>query len=141
MLAGWLDQAAKDRQRLLDLLAAVFRYRIPQPRGTQESLVEYERRRSVKEMLLEQIIEACVETGDAVRLIRVVMDHPAASEGQEPGKSRPRGAKAMLRGDPAGVRKVWPRPIAPAAGSPCSTWPWTAAASRNASSLRAACRR
>ncbi len=142
VLAGWLDQAAKDRQRLLDLLAAVFCYRIPQPRGTQESLVEYERRRSVKVMLLEQIIDACVETGDAVRLIRVVMDHPAASEGQaaweEPAEE---ALKAVLRGDTQGVRKVWPRLIATCAGSPCSTWPWTAPASRNASSLREACRR
>ena len=95
VLAGWLDRAMKNRQQILDLLAAVYRYRIPPPRGTQEALVEYERRRSVKEMLLEQIIATGVETVDAVRLIRVVMDrrHPQAVAGlrpRRPGRNRPR---------------------------------------------------
>ena len=65
VLAGWLAQAGANRKRLLELLAAVHRYRIPPPRGTQESLVEYDRRRGVKEMLIEQIIATCVETADA----------------------------------------------------------------------------
>ena len=39
--------------------------RIPAPRGTHESLVEYDRRRSVKDTLLEEIISVCVETADA----------------------------------------------------------------------------
>ena len=112
MLAGWLDQAMKNRQQLLDLLGAVYRYRIPPPRGTQEALVEYERRRSVKEMLLEQIIATCVETGDAVRLIRVVMDRRSPAEGQEAWEEPAEAAlKAVLRGDPQGVRKVWRRLI------------------------------
>ncbi len=106
VLAGWLDQAMKNRQQLLDLLNAVYRYRIPPPRGTQESLVEYDRRRSVKEMLLEQIIATCVETGDAVRLIRVVMDRRSPAEGQEAWEEPAEAAlKAVLRGDPQGVRK------------------------------------
>jgi len=113
VLAGWLDQATKHRQELLDLLAAIYRYRIPTPRGTQEALVEFERRRSVKEMLLEQIIAACVESGDAVRLIRVVMDRRDAAPGQEAWEEPAEVAlKAVLRGDAAGVRKVWRRLIA-----------------------------
>ena len=93
VLAGWLDQACNNRQQLLELLAAVHRYRIPPPRGTQESLVEYDRRRSVKEMLLEQIIATCVETGDAARMIRVVMDHRGRREGQDGlGRAGRRGA-------------------------------------------------
>ncbi|MEI8374574.1 MAG: hypothetical protein WCJ35_17250 [Planctomycetota bacterium] len=112
VLAGWLDQAMKNRQQLLDLLSAVHRYRIPPPRGTQEALVEYERRRSIKEMLLEQIIATCVETGDAVRLIRVVMDRRSPAEGQEAWEEPAEAAlKAVLRGDPQGVRKVWRRLI------------------------------
>jgi len=108
VLAAWLDQAMKNRQQLLDLLGAAYRYRIPLPRGTQEALVEYERRRSVKEMLLEQIIATCVETGDAVRLIRVVMDRRNPAEGQEAWEEPAEAAlKAVLRGDPQGVRDVW----------------------------------
>lgn len=110
VLAGWLDQATKYRTQLLELLGVVSRYRIPAPRGTQEALVEFERRRSVKEMLLEQIIAACVESTDAVRLIRAVMDRCDGAEGEEPWEA-PAGAAltAILRGDAAGVRKVWKR--------------------------------
>src|SRR5208283_4223764 len=84
------------------------RYRIPPPRGRQEALVEYERRRSVKEMLLEQIIATCVETDDAVRLIRVVMERRSPVEGQAAWEEPAEAAlKAVLRGDPQGVRYVW----------------------------------
>ncbi len=108
VLAGWLDQAMKNQQQLLEVLNAVSRYRIPPPRGTQEALMEYERRRSVKEMLLEQIIATCVETGDAVRLIRVVMDHRGPVQGREAWEEPAEAAlRAILRGEPQGVRKVW----------------------------------
>ena len=83
VLGGWLDQAVRNRQRLLELLAGVYRYRIPLPRGTHESLVEYDRRRGVKEMLLEQIIGTCVEIGDTVRIIRVVMKEQPPAAGTE----------------------------------------------------------
>jgi hypothetical protein len=113
VLTAWLEQATKNRQQLLDLMAAAARYRIPPPRGTQEALVEFERRRSVKEMLLEQIIAACVETSDAVRLMRAVMDHNNGSEGQEAWEGPAEAAmKAVLRGDGDGVRKVWKKLIA-----------------------------
>jgi hypothetical protein len=112
VLAAWLEQATKYRSQLLDLLDVVARYRIPPPRGTQEALVEFERRRSVKEMLLEQIIAACVESTDAVRLIRAVVDHRDASEGEEPWEAPAEAAlTAVLRGDAEGVRKVWKRLI------------------------------
>ncbi|MFZ5829719.1 MAG: hypothetical protein ACOY3P_06515 [Planctomycetota bacterium] len=69
-LAAWLQQAQTNRSRLNELLLSVHRYRIPRPRGTYESLVEYDRRRSVKESLLEQIIGTYVETSDAALMIQ-----------------------------------------------------------------------
>ena len=113
---------------------------IPPPRGTQESLVEYDRRRSVKETLLEEIIEACVETADAARMIRAV-DGPAA--GGRPARTvgaagrrgaggrvaRRRGGGARRLARPAAM--LWP-------SSRCCTWPWAAAATRSGSSPRAA---
>ena len=65
-------------------IATAFRRRA----STQESLVEFDRRRGVKEMLLEQIIAAAVETGDAGRLIRAVMSQPPPLEELEPGSGR-----------------------------------------------------
>ena len=107
-LAGWLAQAMTNRKRLIELLAAVHRYRIPPPRGTQESLVEYDHRRSIKETLLEQIIAATVETGDAGRLIRALMAVPPP--GDEPtagsGRSKRRSARCCAATWPA-VRTQW----------------------------------
>ncbi|MEN6367504.1 MAG: hypothetical protein ABFC88_11870 [Thermoguttaceae bacterium] len=107
-LSVWLRQAEDNRRRLGELLAAVHRYRIPSPRGTQESLVEYDQRRSVKETLLEEIIEACVETGDAARMIRAAMSHPPkddklAAWEQQAGVT----LAALLRGDAEAVRRAW----------------------------------
>ena len=109
VLAGWLDQAARNHEQLLGLLASVHRHRIPPPRGTQESLVEYDRRRSVKETLLEEIIQTCVETGDAARVIRASMVHPPTVPAGSGGSNWPsRRSPAVLRGDAAGVRGVFP---------------------------------
>ena len=77
VLAVWLDQAGRNHRKLLELMATVHRHRIPPPRGTQESLIEFDRRRSVKDTLLEEIIQACVETADAARMIRASMARPA----------------------------------------------------------------
>jgi hypothetical protein len=110
VLAGWLAQAVGSYQQLLDLLASVHGYRVPPPRGTHESLVEYDRRRSLKETLLEEIIEACVETGDAARMIRASMAHPPAVAETDPWE-RQTGQilAAVLHGDVAGVRRAWPK--------------------------------
>ena len=109
VLAAWLAQAMSNRRRLLELLSAVYRYRIPPPRGTQEALVEYDRRRSIKEMLLEQIIATGVETADAGRLIRVVMGGPPpAADGLLPWEQPVEEMlRAVLRGDTAAVRRQW----------------------------------
>ena len=88
VLAGWHDQAAATYRGLLELLASVQRYRIAAPSGTHDSMVEYDRRRSVKEMLLESIINTCVDTADAVRMIRSAMASPAPAADAQPGKSR-----------------------------------------------------
>lgn len=109
-LAGWLDQAANNHRRLLDLLDCVHRHRIPQPRGSQESLMEYDRRRSVKETLLEEIIQASVETADAARMIRASMGRPTPAKKAEAWERLSDEALALLlRGDAVGLRRVWPK--------------------------------
>ncbi|MBN1589516.1 MAG: hypothetical protein JW888_08380, partial [Pirellulales bacterium] len=72
VLRGWLQQAEKNRKGLLDLLDAVHRYRIAVPSGTEEAMIEYDRRQSVKEMMLERIVVTTIETSDAARVIRAV---------------------------------------------------------------------
>ena len=112
VLAGWLSQAIDNYRRLQDLLAAVQRYRIPRPRGTHESLVEYDRHRSIKESLLERIVATMLEMADTARMIRTTMrrEEPgAALETWEPAADRV--FRAMFRGDVAAVRAAWPELI------------------------------
>jgi hypothetical protein len=119
VLAGWLEQATQNHEQMLGLLAAVHRHRIPPPRGTQESLVEYDQRRSVKETLLDEIIQTCVETADAARLIRASMARPPSAPNAEEWE-RPAGEAlwAVLRGDAAAVRGVFPALLRALAGQP-----------------------
>jgi hypothetical protein len=108
-LAGWLQQAMSYDAQLLQLLNAVQGYRIPQPRGTHESLVEYDRRRGVKEMLLDEIIDVCVEMSDASRIVRANMKHPPKISGQAAWEALVGDTfAAVFRGDAAAVRKSLP---------------------------------
>jgi len=117
VLSAWLRQAAANRRNLAELLTAAHRYKIPPPRGNYEALVEYDRRRGVKDMLLEQIIAACVETADAGRVIRAAggrldkageRDLQASEAWEAPAGEVLRG---VLQGDVAAVRDALPELI------------------------------
>jgi len=108
VLAGWLDRAAANRKNLLGLLDDVSGFPLADPRSTVESLLEYDRQRSVKEMLLEQTITTCVETADAALLIRCAMKRSRRAatmyDWEEPGV---KVLRAVLRGDTASVQRQW----------------------------------
>ena len=119
VLAGWLAQAEQNQRQLLELLASVHRHRIASPRGTQESLMEYDRRRSVKETLMEEIIQTSVETADAARMMRASMARPLpAADQQEWEQPVDKALAAVVRGDTAGVRRVWPELLQALTGQP-----------------------
>jgi hypothetical protein len=64
-LRGWGARAHENLGQLRALLTEVHRFAVPPPIGSQESLVEYDRRRLVKETLLGRIVIATVETCSA----------------------------------------------------------------------------
>ena len=143
ILGGWLKQAENNYQRLMDLLTAVHRYPIPAPRGSHESMLEYDRRRSLKDMLLDNIISVCIDTADSLRMIRAAMQQPAeiavGEKWEEPvhqvlagGASRRRGRRAERLA--AAVGRACGR-------SRCSTCRWPAAEIRSASSAPGRCTR
>ena len=108
VLFGWLDQAGTNYRQLLELLAMVSGYRIPPPRGTQESLIEYDRRRGVKDTLLEQIIATCVETADALRMLRVTIGRETPNVALDVWEVlAERVLRALVRGDVDSVRHHW----------------------------------
>jgi hypothetical protein len=125
-IGAWIAQAAANLRDLGDLLEAVQRHHIPSPSADHDALVEYDRRRVVKESLLERIIATCVETADARRLLlavaaRLGVDGPAASRSADLEPDERQAVvvvAALLARDAAAVRKAWPPLIEALAAKP-----------------------
>jgi hypothetical protein len=64
--ADWLRAACENQQRLLTLLDAIQAHPLREPTGDYDSLVEYDRRRVLKEQLLFTAIGASLDTSLAV---------------------------------------------------------------------------
>ena len=69
-LRDWLRTAQHNRRRLLELLDAIHNHPLPEPSGDHDSLVEYDRRRDLKEQLIYATIATCLDTSLAVGLLR-----------------------------------------------------------------------
>lgn len=72
VLSVWAARAAQNRQGLLELLAAVRAYRVAPQGSDNDSMRLYDRRRMVRDSLLERVIGTAVEMADARRLISAV---------------------------------------------------------------------
>jgi hypothetical protein len=79
-LAQWLQNADENQVRLLDLLDALHQHTVPEPSGSHDSLVEFDRRRTIKEQLLHQTIVACLETAQAMLTLQGAADAPESDE-------------------------------------------------------------
>jgi hypothetical protein len=112
-LTAWLATARDMQARLLALLDALQAIPVPQPIGSEESLVEYDRRRLFKEHLLYHAIDTCLEMAQAVGALHGAVGDPSAPA--DPGGVRPDWEpwavgleQAFLRGDAAEVRSLLP---------------------------------
>ena len=110
-LAGWHATARSWQEPLLALLDGLHELKIPEPAGGFEDVMEYDRRRMLREQLAESIIETCLETGRAVRQLGSMAGAKKAGH-SSPGKGDPDWEPLALkleaelgRGDPAGVRR------------------------------------
>lgn len=80
----WIEQAQTNLVGLNKLITAVRDYRIPNPSGDHDSMVEYDRRRMIKESLLERVVSTSVEMADAARLLlaaRAALNEDQADSG------------------------------------------------------------
>jgi hypothetical protein len=68
-LRQWFKNILNKRKGLLRLIHSVHRFSIPTPSLSQESMLQYDHQRLLKEMLLETAIKTCVETCDATRFV------------------------------------------------------------------------
>ncbi len=92
-VTAWLATARHNQQRLLALLDAVHDFPVPEPTAAFDSLVEFDRRRGLKEQLLYAAIGTCLDTALAVSALQ--------------------GASATLAGRAAPVTTQAPRPAGP----------------------------
>ncbi|MCG8586177.1 MAG: hypothetical protein MI757_15830, partial [Pirellulales bacterium] len=105
---NWHDQARRLRSQLGELLGAVQHRPIREPSGTLDSLVEYDRQRSIKISLLERIIAATVEVSDAARYLAACV--PA--DDQDGESAILDVMRSLLRKDAAAARSRWDDVIA-----------------------------
>ncbi|NLE39993.1 MAG: hypothetical protein GX621_18400, partial [Pirellulaceae bacterium] len=110
VLNGWFHQAEKNRKGLLELLDAMHRYRIPMPPSSEDALLEFDRRQSVKEMMLDRITVTTIETVDAARMIGAIGGADLVPTGGKPWEtSVQRILHAGYDGRLESVRQILPR--------------------------------
>jgi hypothetical protein len=109
VLDQWLAQARRNYRQLLELLEAVHGYRFRQPSGSHDSLVEFDRLRTIKDALIQKIVATCVETATAARLLMTTREDAddAKRFGEPIDAVSVNLLRCVLAGDPAGVRAVW----------------------------------
>lgn len=108
LFGAWQHEASNRYTQLGQLLQAVHKHRIPAPRGSHESMVEYDRRRVVKDSLLERIMATSVEMSDAARLLRAAAaDKPAPEASATPIGRTIEMIRSVLVGDASGVVEHW----------------------------------
>ncbi len=104
-LGEWLSTARYNQQRLLALLDAIHAHQLPGPLGDYDSLVEYDRRRVLKEQLLHAAIGTCLDTSLAVGALRgalVAEGDDADAPAWEPAAIRLE--RALFAGDASAAR-------------------------------------
>jgi hypothetical protein len=114
VLDQWLAQAGANYRQLIELLESVHQYRFRRPSGSHESLVEFDRLRTIKDSLIQKIVGTCVETATAARLLMTTRDDTEDAQrfGEPIDAISVAVLRAVLAGDREGVRAIWPEFLA-----------------------------
>lgn len=103
----WRTRANENYRRLCGLIASVERYRIAAPTGAFDTYVEYDRRRTMKETLLERIIAAATDAADAAEFLAAVAEPAASGEDGDFAAAAGDVDRALVRGDATAVDERW----------------------------------
>ncbi len=103
-LDRWLDQAFNNHEHLLKLLESVEGRRIPDPSASRDSLIEFDRRRALKDALAEKILTTALDTAEAARAVRAAQPRDESAA----GPALDAVWRAVIRGDAAAARVLWP---------------------------------
>jgi hypothetical protein len=112
-LCTWLSLTLEHQQKLLRLMESIFDHPIPEPMGSYDSMVEYDRRRLLKEHLLHTVVATGLDSRLAAVAIRSALS--AAEERSPISQDAPqweplihRLVQSLLRGDSQQAREVLP---------------------------------
>jgi hypothetical protein len=94
ILQAALENARRNRQRLLELLDTIHAHTLPEPSGDYDSLVEFDRRRVLKEQLVYTTISTTLDTSLAVGALRGALAGP---EQEHPGPDAPEWEPDAIR--------------------------------------------
>ncbi|MDR0337922.1 MAG: hypothetical protein LBI18_12615, partial [Planctomycetaceae bacterium] len=107
-LDSWLSQIVSYCNGLDELLRRVSAYRVPPPRGTADSLLEYDRHRGTKEILLDRIIWTHVEVCDAKMILESYLGSQHWRNVTDAWQKAVLEVNyAVFRNDMKTVRKLW----------------------------------
>ncbi|MGH7172180.1 MAG: hypothetical protein ACRELG_18040, partial [Gemmataceae bacterium] len=127
--SDWLRTARGNRQRLLVLLDAIHTHPLREPTGDYDSLVEYDRRRVLKEQLLFTIIGACLDTSLAVSALQGALgsnvEESAESEATAWEPFAIRLEQTLFAGEAVAAREVLPAFLEQFQGEPLLFAPLT----------------
>ncbi len=111
--AEWLSEAASNRQQLLKLAATIGRHPIPATSASYDALLDYDRRRLVRETILEKVIATIAANMEAELLLATTQPEARQRRPQLDPASAVAGPEtialwsAVLQGNVAAVKKHW----------------------------------
>jgi hypothetical protein len=107
-LSSWLSQVLTYSNGLELLLQKASAYKVPPPRGTTDSLMEYDRHRGIKEILLDRIVWTHVEIRDTQMTFEAYLGKLDDAEKRDLWELVVFGVnKAIFRCDVKAVKKEW----------------------------------
>ncbi|MGL4593798.1 MAG: hypothetical protein ACRCUY_03610 [Thermoguttaceae bacterium] len=106
---AWLDQEIRHDEGMEQLLKKVSQYIVPPPRGTSDSLLEYDRHRGIKEILIDRIVWTQVELRDTQLILQSYLGESSWSNvTEEWHRAVLRVNHAVFQNKVKNVRAFWP---------------------------------
>ncbi len=108
-IASWRRRARVNDRALRDLIEDIDKHELPKPSGNFDSMVEYDRRRSTKERLLNQVIATCLDHTLAIGAMQSLRaDASSEPSGERWAPDALRMERALMRQETDEARRVLP---------------------------------
>jgi hypothetical protein len=122
-VAAWQRQAAENRERLGQLIVTIERQPLTASSASQDALMEYDRRRVIKETLLEKVVATSVAMTEAQQLLEAIRpSNAAAAEIHEEKPAEKSAGPLSAADDWREIVRLWQALLAQDAGAVRERW-------------------